>query len=79
MICFVFMTRALALTPASVLAPFQYTAILWATALGWLVWRDGLSFPVAFGNLLIIASGLVVLRVERRHVGVGPVTNTTST
>jgi S-adenosylmethionine uptake transporter len=68
MICFVFMTRALALTPASVLAPFQYTAILWATALGWLVWRDGLSFPVALGNLLIIASGFVVLSVERRRV-----------
>ena len=47
MVCFVFMTKALALTPASVLAPFQYTAILWATALGWLVWRDGLSLPVA--------------------------------
>jgi S-adenosylmethionine uptake transporter len=68
MMCFVFMTRALAMTPASVLAPFQYTAILWATVLGWLVWRDGLSPPVALGNALIIASGLVVLRLERRRV-----------
>lgn len=68
MVCFVFMTKALALTPASVLAPFQYTAILWATALGWLVWRDGLSPPVALGNALIIASGLVVLSAERRRV-----------
>ncbi|HXT06465.1 MAG TPA: DMT family transporter [Roseiarcus sp.] len=68
MICFVFMTKALALTPASVLAPFQYTAILWATMLGWLIWRDGLSLPVALGNALIIASGLVVLSAERRRV-----------
>lgn len=68
MICFVFMTKALALTPASVLAPFQYTAILWATILGWLIWRDGLSLPVALGNALIIASGLVVLSAERRRV-----------
>ena len=68
MVCFVFMTKALALTPASVLAPFQYTAILWATALGWLVWRDGLSLAVAAGNALIIASGLVVLSAERRRV-----------
>jgi S-adenosylmethionine uptake transporter len=68
MICFVFMTKALALTPASVLAPFQYTAILWATVLGWLIWRDGLSAPVAIGNALIIVSGLVVLSAERRRV-----------
>jgi S-adenosylmethionine uptake transporter len=67
MICFVFMTKALALTPASVLAPFQYTAILWATMLGWLIWRDGLSPAVAVGNALIIASGLVVLSAERRR------------
>ena len=67
MICFIFMTKALALTPASVLAPFQYTAILWATLLGWLIWRDTLSFPVALGNALIILSGLVVLNAERRR------------
>ena len=65
MMCFVFMTKALALTPASVLAPFQYTAILWATLLGWLIWRDTLSLPVAIGNMLIIASGVIVLRAER--------------
>ena len=67
MMCFVFMTKALALTPASVLAPFQYTAILWATLLGWLIWRDTLSVPVALGNALIILSGLVVLSAERRR------------
>lgn len=65
MMCFVFMTKALALTPASVLAPFQYTAILWATLLGWIVWRDTPTLNIAIGNGLIIASGFVVLRAER--------------
>jgi S-adenosylmethionine uptake transporter len=65
MICFVFMTKALALTPASVLAPFQYTAILWATVLGWLIWRDAPGPAILFGNALIVASGLIVLRAER--------------
>ena len=65
MMCFVFMTKALALTPASALAPFQYTAILWATLLGWLVWRDTPSVAVTLGNALIIASGLLVLHAER--------------
>jgi S-adenosylmethionine uptake transporter len=77
MVCFVFMTKALALTPASVLAPFQYTAILWATALGWLIWGDGLSPAVALGNALIILSGFVVLRMERRRGAMA--INTTST
>ena len=65
MMCFVFMTKALALTPASVLAPFQYTAILWATLLGWIVWRDTPTLNIAIGNGLIIASGFVVLRAEQ--------------
>jgi S-adenosylmethionine uptake transporter len=68
MTCFVFMTKALALTPASVLAPFQYTAILWATLLGWIIWRDVPSLAVALGNGLIIASGFVVLQAERSRM-----------
>ena len=66
--CFVCMTRALALAPASVLAPLQYTSILWASALGWLVWGDGLSGHVIAGNALIVASGAVVMQAERRRV-----------
>ena len=65
MMCFVFMTRALSLAPASVLAPFHYTAIFWATLLGWLIWGDGLSVHVIAGNALIVASGVVVLQAER--------------
>jgi S-adenosylmethionine uptake transporter len=65
MMCFVFMTRALALAPASVLAPFQYTAILWASVLGWLVWGDLLTAHVIAGNVLIVASGAVVIQAER--------------
>jgi S-adenosylmethionine uptake transporter len=64
MACFVAMTRALALAPASSLAPFQYTSILWATVLGWLVWRDTPSLAVWVGAGFIIASGLFALRAE---------------
>src|SRR5271166_2069644 len=39
MVCYVFITRALALARAAVLAPLQYSAILWATLMGWLVWH----------------------------------------
>jgi S-adenosylmethionine uptake transporter len=60
MFCFVLITRALALARAAVLAPLQYSAILWATLMGWIVWRDVPSVPIIVGNAVIIASGLYV-------------------
>jgi S-adenosylmethionine uptake transporter len=60
MACFIFITRALALARAAMLAPLQYSAILWATVLGWLVWRDAPTLPIVAGNAIIIGSGLFV-------------------
>ena len=60
MVCFILITRALALARAAVLAPLQYSAIVWATIMGWLVWRDGLTLPIVAGNAIIIGSGLFV-------------------
>ena len=39
MTCFIFIVRALAMARAAVLAPLQYSAIVWAAIMGWLVWR----------------------------------------
>ncbi|MBV8472059.1 MAG: DMT family transporter, partial [Hyphomicrobiales bacterium] len=60
MACFVCITRALALTRAAVLAPFQYSSIVWATIMGWLIWRDAPTWPIVLGNAIIIGSGLFV-------------------
>ncbi len=60
MSCFICIVRALALAPASVLAPLQYSAILWAAVLGWLIWRDAPTLPIVIGNAVIIGSGLYV-------------------
>jgi len=60
MTCFIFITRALALARAAVLAPLQYSAILWAAIMGWLVWRDAPTLPIIVGNAIIIGSGLYV-------------------
>jgi S-adenosylmethionine uptake transporter len=60
MTCFIFITRALALARAAVLAPLQYSAILWAAIMGWLVWRDAPTLPIIVGNAIIIGSGLFV-------------------
>jgi S-adenosylmethionine uptake transporter len=58
MSCFILITRALALVRAAVLAPLQYSAILWATLMGWLVWRDVPTLPIIIGNAVIIGGGL---------------------
>jgi len=58
--CFVCITRALALAPASLLVPFQYSAIVWAGILGWMIWRDVPTPRILLGNGIIIACGLFV-------------------
>jgi len=60
MTCFICIVRALALARAAVLAPLQYSAILWAAIMGWLVWRDAPTLPIVIGNAIIIGSGLYV-------------------
>jgi S-adenosylmethionine uptake transporter len=60
MLCFICIIRALALARAAVLAPLQYSAILWAAIMGWLVWRDDPTLPIVVGNAIIIGSGLYV-------------------
>ena len=70
MACFGAITRALALAPASLLAPLQYASIVWAALIGWLVWGDVPSATTLAGIAIIVGSGLFVigsatLRVER--------------
>ena len=60
------MTQAFRLTEAVVVAPFDYTALLWATLLGWLIWNE---IPDAFtllGAAVIIASGIFIVLRESR-------------
>lgn len=60
------MTGSLARGPVSVVVPMDYTALIWATLFGWLVFG---TLPVAstwLGAPLIVASGLVI--VWREHV-----------
>jgi S-adenosylmethionine uptake transporter len=60
MLCFICIVRALSFVRAAVLAPLQYSAILWAALMGWLVWRDAPTLPILAGNAIIIGSGLYV-------------------
>lgn len=64
--CFFLIAKALSLAPASLLAPFQYSAILWAAIFGWMFWHDTPTMRIILGNLILIGSGLFVFYRERR-------------
>ncbi len=52
---------------ASVLAPFDYTTILWATLLGFLVWGEIPGNHIWLGVAIVMASGLYILYRETRE------------
>jgi drug/metabolite transporter (DMT)-like permease len=49
------------LAAASLIAPFEYTSLVWAFCLSYLVWGDIPKVQVFLGAGLIIASGLLVV------------------
>lgn len=53
--------------PASVIAPFDYSALLWAILLGWLIWGDLPGPEVWVGASILISSGLYILHRETRR------------
>jgi len=56
--------RAHRLAPASALAPFIYTQIVWTTALGFLVFGDVPHQWTIVGGAIVIVSGLYLLHRE---------------
>jgi len=53
------LTKAYTLSDASSLAPFEYTALLWSIALGWLVFGHLPATKDWFGIALLVGAGLV--------------------
>jgi len=54
------------LAPASVLAPFIYTQLVWTTTLGFLVFGDVPHKWTIVGGLIVVGSGLYLLYRERK-------------
>ena len=52
------------LAPASALAPFIYTQMIWTTALGFIVFGDIPHRWTIIGGLIVVASGLYLLHRE---------------
>jgi drug/metabolite transporter (DMT)-like permease len=61
-----FMTQAYRHAPAAVVAPFDYTALIWGTILGWLIWHELPGPHVWLGVAILVASGLYIIHRETR-------------
>jgi drug/metabolite transporter (DMT)-like permease len=64
--------QAFARGPASMLAPFTYTQLVWATLLGFLIFGDLPDHWTLGGAAIIVVSGLYVLRGEQMKVRSSP-------
>jgi drug/metabolite transporter (DMT)-like permease len=65
------------LAPASILAPFIYTQMIWVVISGYLVFNDLPNHWTLIGGGVVIASGLYLLYRERKVRGeAGPVAST---
>lgn len=54
------LTRGLGLAPAGRLAPFSYFSVLFAAAIGWLIWSEPLTTQTLLGALLVVGAGWLV-------------------
>jgi drug/metabolite transporter (DMT)-like permease len=50
--------------PASVIAPFEYTALVWSFLLGYLIWGDIPRSGVFLGASMIVGAGLIIIASE---------------
>lgn len=57
---------------ASVVAPFEYTALAWGMGLDWVLWQAVPGYATLLGGAIIIASGLYLVRQERTQVVLPP-------
>jgi drug/metabolite transporter (DMT)-like permease len=59
-----FLTEAIRLAPVGVVAPFDYSQLIWATILGYLVWGELPQPATIAGAAVVAASGLYILHRE---------------
>ena len=66
-----FLTEAVRVAPVGVVAPFDYTQLVWATGLGFLIWGELPHVATLAGAVIVAGSGVYILHrelVRRRPV-----------
>jgi drug/metabolite transporter (DMT)-like permease len=62
-------THAFRLGPAAVITPFEYSALIWATLLGYLLWDELPDGITLLGATIVVASGLYIVYRETIRAG----------
>jgi len=71
------MSFAYRFAPVGALAPFDYTALIWAAGWGWLIWSELPDLWTLAGAAVVVASGLYIIHRESL-VGRRPVSQSKS-
>jgi drug/metabolite transporter (DMT)-like permease len=62
-------THAFRLGPAAVISPFEYSALIWATLLGFFLWDELPDTITLMGAAIVISSGLYIIYRETIKLG----------
>jgi drug/metabolite transporter (DMT)-like permease len=62
----ILMTQSYRYADASLIAPFEYTTLLWAIVIGWMAFGDLPDIFILAGGLIVVASGVFVIWRERQ-------------
>jgi len=60
-----FIIEAFRQAPASVVAPFDYTALIWGAMLDWIFWQTLPDSRMVMGGTVVVATGLYLIYRER--------------
>ena len=63
---YIFLTRAFMMAPTGLVAPFEYTVLIWAVIFGFLIWGEVPDKYVWTGAGIIILSGIYLIDRESR-------------
>jgi len=67
-----FMTLAYRHAPAAVIAPFDYTILLWGLLLGWLIWHELPDPGIWPGAAVLVGFGRYIIHRETRRPAAAP-------
>ncbi len=60
------LTTAYRNASASIIAPFEYSALIWAVLFGWIGWKQFPEPSVWYGSLIVAGAGLYIAQREAR-------------
>jgi len=61
------LTKAFSIGKASIVAPFEYTALAWGVGIDWALWQTLPDMYTLLGAAIIIGSGIYLVRRESDH------------